>query len=108
MFSDDRVLFRSDANAGVLMGDILEHRRKALRIFDVGRIGVDRARERLLLFAPFLVRHIEDVLELGMSLKHPLIEMLDDGVPVLREDGGRCFDDILGLLSEHWVSPSAP
>jgi hypothetical protein len=58
-----------------------------------------------LLFAAFLMPHVEDVLQLRMRAQHVPVKMLDDVVTVLGQYRCGCFHDVLGLLRQHCRSP---
>ncbi|MNN19834.1 hypothetical protein D3C81_1330890 [compost metagenome] len=107
VLADDRVLLRFDAQARVLVGNVVQHGHQAARVFDILRIRVDRPRQSLLLLAPFLVRHVEHILQFRVRFKHALVEALDNVVAVFRQYRRGGFHDVLRLLCQHCLSPLA-
>ena len=81
---------------------------QGLQIVDIRRVGVDGARESPLLLAPFLVPHVEQILQLGVSLEQAFIEALNNHVAVFGQDRRGGFDSLDGILREHLFPPFPP
>jgi hypothetical protein len=84
-----RVVFGTNVEARVLVGDARHRRTQRTKLVDVRGIGIDRARQRFGLAAALLVRLVEDVLQLRVVREHALVEMLGDRGAMLGKNGGR-------------------
>ncbi|MCY1547345.1 hypothetical protein D9M68_833970 [compost metagenome] len=101
MLAHDRIVFRADAQADVLVHDARHDGHEHRGIVDLFCIGRDRAGQRLLLLATCLVALVEDVLELRIVLEHAGIEVPGQGDAMRLEDGSRALDQGADLGTQH-------
>ncbi|CAN0618638.1 protein of unknown function [Burkholderia multivorans] len=107
VLADDRVMLRTDVQAGMLVRDVRHRAAQHAQIVDVRRIGVDGARQGFGLVAGRLVGLVEQVLQLGMPAEHALVEMLRDRRAVLGKNrgGGLHTGHLVGGELGHVCSP---
>ncbi|CCK03605.1 hypothetical protein BN129_2290 [Cronobacter sakazakii 701] len=95
------VLLRFDIKAGVLLGDFLHRRQQGREVFDISGVGADGVEQRFTLIAIALVAHVENLFQLRVVCKHPVIKVRGEFRASLRQqrDGG--FHDGDGLTIQH-------
>ncbi len=75
MRADNIVLLRLDLEAGVLLGDFLHRRQQGRQVFNIAGVGGNSIEQRFTLVAVALVAHIENLFQLRIMGKHPVVKV---------------------------------